>query len=114
MLATLCFAASLPLVLAFLLDCVQAVVTRVELVVALENSEDVLHVQFLIHRRNWRSYLLQFDEAVGRVGLCRMELPQPSELRWAKDMLNLASCSEPALGSSCAIFLLPLQSMVSR
>jgi len=59
--ATLWFAASLPLVLAFLLHCVQAVVTPVELVVALENFENVLHLRFLIHRRNWRSYLLQFD-----------------------------------------------------
>jgi len=40
---------------------VQAVVTPVELVVALENFENVLHLRFLIHRRNWRSYLLQFD-----------------------------------------------------
>jgi hypothetical protein len=81
--ATLSFAASWPLVLSFLLHLAQAVVELVELLAVLATSEVVLHVPLSLHRRNWRSYLSEFDLALGQVGSCKMvELPRPSRLQW--------------------------------
>ena len=81
--ATLSFAASWPLVLSFLLYLAQAVVELVELLAVLATSEVVLHVPLSLHRRNWRSYLSEFEMALGQVGSCKMdELPRPSRLQW--------------------------------